>query len=115
MTVEQVRAYIAEHPSYASSLHKAPHRYAGTGADLVAEVAPYLTMTRAERVKATALSLVKRSSDAARKSPHMVVAMVKSAVEAAPEMAAKVREDVILFRESRRAKAEPRAMDAAAE
>jgi hypothetical protein len=59
---------------------------------------------------------MKRSTDEARKSPHMVVALVKGAVEAAPEVAAKVKEDVLLFRESRRAKAaEPRTMDAAAE
>ncbi len=116
VTVEQVRAFIEANPRYASSLHKAPHAYAGTGADLVAEIAPLITKTRGERLKAAALSFVQRSGEAARKSPHMVVAMVRSAVEAAPEVAAKVKEDVILFRESRRAKAAPaRAMDAAAE
>jgi predicted nucleotide-binding protein (sugar kinase/HSP70/actin superfamily) len=116
VTVEQVRAFVQAHPRFASSLHKSPHRYAGSGADLVAEVAPYLTMTRAERVKASVSEFMKRSTDAARKSPHMVVALVKGAVEAAPEVAAKVKEDVLLFRESRRAKAaEPRTMDAAAE
>ena len=53
----------------------------------------------------------------------MVVQLFKSAVEAAPEVAAKVKEDVGLYREMRRAKAakggakaeQPRAMDAAAE
>jgi hypothetical protein len=116
VTLEQVRAFVQANPRFASSLHKSPHRYAGSGADLVAEVAPYLTKTRAERVKARVSAFMKRSTDAARKSPHMVVALVKGAVEAAPEVAAKVKEDVLLFRESRRAKtAEPRTMDAAAE
>jgi hypothetical protein len=66
---------------------------------------------------------MKRSSETARQSPHMVVQLFKSAVEAAPEVAAKVKEDVVLYREMRRAKGEkgqkkaeaPRAMDAAAE
>jgi predicted nucleotide-binding protein (sugar kinase/HSP70/actin superfamily) len=115
VTVEQVRAFVEANPRYASALHKAPHAYAGSGADLVAEIAPLLTRTRAERLKARAFSFVHRSSDVARKSPHLVVAMVKSAVEAAPEVAAKVKQDVLLFRESRRAKTEARSVDAAAE
>jgi predicted nucleotide-binding protein (sugar kinase/HSP70/actin superfamily) len=121
VTVQQVKAYIEANPHYASSLHKAPHAYAGTGADLVAEIAPLITKTRGERLKAAASSLLLRSGEAARKSPHMVVAMVKSAVEAAPEVAAKVKEDVILFREARREKREKtaaaatRPMEAAAE
>lgn len=115
VTVEQVRAFVEANPRYASALHKAPHAYAGSGADLVAEIAPLLTKTRAERLKARAFSFVHRSSDVARKSPHLVVAMVKSAVEAAPEVAAKVKQDVLLFRESRRAKTEARSVDAAAE
>ncbi len=118
VTVEQVKAFMEANPRYASALHKAPHAYAGTGADLVAEISPFLTKTRAERMKANALSLLKRSGEAARKSPHMVVAMVKGAVEAAPEVAARVKEDVLLFRESRKAKAakvERSTMDVAAE
>jgi hypothetical protein len=61
--------------------------------------------------------MVRRSSEAAKQSPHMVVALVRSAVEAAPEMAARVKEDVALLREARKAKrAETRIVtDAAAE
>ncbi|MGH7436089.1 MAG: 2-hydroxyglutaryl-CoA dehydratase, partial [Polyangiaceae bacterium] len=119
VTVEQVKTFIDANPRFGSSLHKSPHAYAGTGADLVAEIAPLITKTRAERLRAAALSFVQRSGEAARKSPHMVVAMVKTAYEAAPEVAAKVKEDVILFREARRAKTAAgraaQSMDAAAE
>jgi len=50
----------------------------------------------------------------------MVVELFKSAVEAAPDVAARVKEDVVLYREMRRAKSggkneQPRALDAAAE
>jgi hypothetical protein len=65
-------------------------------------------------------SLVRSTTETARKSPHMVVALVKDAVEAAPEVAARLKEDVATFVEVRRAKkagkgpAQP-SMDAAAE
>jgi predicted nucleotide-binding protein (sugar kinase/HSP70/actin superfamily) len=117
VTPEQVRAFLDAHPRFDRALHKAPHVYAGTAADLVAEVAPYITKTRAERWRTRARALVSRSSEAARKSPHMVVAIVKSAVDAAPEVAARLKEDVALLREARRARKSPSppAMDAAAE
>jgi predicted nucleotide-binding protein (sugar kinase/HSP70/actin superfamily) len=116
VTMEQVQAFLGATPRFASALHKAPHRYAGTAADLVAQVAPYLTKSRAQRWRDRALWIAKRSGDAAKQSPHLVVAMFKSAAVAAPEVAARVKEDVVLYRELRRSKKnESRAMDAAAE
>jgi len=117
VTMEQVRAFLEANPRFGRALHKAPHAYAGTTADLVAQVAPYITKSRAERWRDRITGLAKRSSDSARKSPHMVVQMFKSAVEAAPEVAARVKEDVVLYREMRRAKKseQPRVMEAAAE
>jgi predicted nucleotide-binding protein (sugar kinase/HSP70/actin superfamily) len=118
VTPEQVRAFLDANPRFDRALHKAPHAYAGTAADLVAEVAPYITKTRAQRWRGRALAFASRSSEAARKSPHMVIAVVKSAVDAAPEVAARLKEDVALLREARRAKKsapQQAAMDAAAE
>lgn len=121
ITVDQLREFLDRNPRFAGPLHKAPHRYAGTAADLVAEVAPYLTKSRAARWRDRALAIAKQSSDAARKGPHMVVSFVKNAVESAPEVAARVKEDVAIYREmSKAAKAKkvagaPRAMEAAAE
>jgi len=119
VTVEQVKAFLGKNPRFASSLHKAPHAYAGSGADLVAEIAPLITKTRVERLRERATRFVTSSQETARKSPHMVVSFVRSAVAAAPEVAARVKEDVAAFREMRRAKksdAQPqRTMDAAAE
>ncbi len=102
VTIEQVRAFVDANPRFSSSLHKAPHAYAGTAADLVAEVAPYITKTRVERLKSRLTALVTRSGQAARKGPHMVVGFVKGAVESAPEVAARLKEDVALLREARR-------------
>jgi hypothetical protein len=102
VTIEQVRAFIAKHPRFAGSLYKPPHRYAGAAADLVAEVAPHLTMTRAARLRHRTAEWAKRSSESARKSPHLVVALLKNAVEAAPEIASRVKEDLTAYREIRR-------------
>jgi predicted nucleotide-binding protein (sugar kinase/HSP70/actin superfamily) len=118
VTMEQVRAYLGKHPGYASALHKAPHAYAGNAADIVAEVAPFITKSRVQRAQEKLAGLAKRSTETARKSPHMVVAMFRSAVEAAPGVAARVKEDIAIYREAKRAKkseAKPQRMDAAAE
>ncbi len=117
VTAEQVRAFLDANPRFDRALHKAPHTYAGTAADLVAQVAPYITQSRAQRWRGRIEAFASRSGEAARKSPHMVVAIVKSAVDAAPEVAARLKEDVALLREARRAKkAAPQPMmDAAAE
>jgi DNA-binding transcriptional MerR regulator len=38
MTIEEVRAYLAKHPTMASAFHRAPHKAGCTAADLVYEV-----------------------------------------------------------------------------
>src|SRR6185437_3683567 len=107
VTIEQVRASIDANPRFGSALHKAPHRHAGTAADLVAQVAPYITQSRVERWRGRVEAFLTQSGDAARKSPHMVVAFVKGAVEGATVVAARLKEDVALFREVRRQKKVP--------
>ncbi len=116
VTLDQVRGFLKANPRHAGALHKAPHAYAGTAADLVAEVAPYITQSRAKRLQSQLVQLAKVSSATARKSPHLVLGVFRGAVQAAPELASRVKEDVLAYRESRRAKKEPRpSMDAAAE
>jgi predicted nucleotide-binding protein (sugar kinase/HSP70/actin superfamily) len=105
VTLEQIRAAIAANPRWGNALHKAPHRYAGAAADLVAEIAPHLTKSRGQRWRERVQDIALRSRRAAQQSPHMVVALVKSAVDAAPQVAARVREDVAAFREVRRERA----------
>jgi predicted nucleotide-binding protein (sugar kinase/HSP70/actin superfamily) len=104
VTEEQVKAFLEANPRFASSLHKAPHVYAGTAADLVAEVAPYITMSRGERWAKKAKALFARTAEAAERAPHMVVHVARTAVERAPEIAAKVREDLAIVQELRRQK-----------
>jgi len=103
VTREQVRAFLDANPRYASPLHKAPHTYAGNGADLVAEIAPLITKSRAQRLRERVTSFGARSKELARTSPHMIVSLVETTVKAAPEVAQRLREDIILFGETRRA------------
>jgi len=117
VTMDQVRAYVQGSRRFGSTLHKAPHAYAGNAADLVAEVAPYLTKSLVQRWKGKLAAVAQRSTNAARQSPQTVVAAFRSAVEAAPDFAARVKEDVAMYREAKRAKrkAEQPRLDAAAE
>jgi predicted nucleotide-binding protein (sugar kinase/HSP70/actin superfamily) len=103
VTIDQVRDFLAKDARFGHTLHKAPHAYAGTAADLVAEVAPYLTKSRVARWRDQLTAIVKRSSETARKSPHMVISLAKGAAEVAPEVVARVKEDVATYREVRRA------------
>ncbi len=103
VTMDQVKAFLEANPRFASALHKAPHRYAGTGADLVGQVAPYITQSRAQRWKNRLLGLGKKGREVAQKSPHMVVAFVKDAAQKAPEVVSRVKTDVAIFNEVRRA------------
>jgi predicted nucleotide-binding protein (sugar kinase/HSP70/actin superfamily) len=115
VTRDEVKAFLASNPKFGAALHKAPHAYAGTAADLVAEIAPYMNKTRWERTKEKLDGTAKASRKMATSAPHMVVSFVKEAVESAPAVAARVKEDVAIFREMRRAKRAEKTLDAAAE
>jgi hypothetical protein len=116
VTREEVKAFLASSSKFGTALHKAPHAYAGTAADLVAEIAPYMNKTRWERTKAKLDGTAKRSRAMAKSAPHMVVSFVKEAVVSAPAVAARVKEDVAIYREMRRAKrSTERTVEAAAE
>ncbi len=116
VTREQVKEFLAKNPSYASPLHKAPHKYAGTGADLVAEIAPLIKLTRIERLRARLLGAAKKTQTAVTSAPHMVVELYKNAKEQAPAIASRVKEDITILREQRKAKKNaPADLSAAAE
>jgi predicted nucleotide-binding protein (sugar kinase/HSP70/actin superfamily) len=116
VTREQVKEFLAKNPRYASPLHKAPHAYAGCSADLVAEVAPLIKMSRAERVRARILGAAKKTQSAVTSAPHVVVELFKTAKEQAPALASRVKEDLTILREQRKTKkSAPADLSAAAE
>ena len=120
LTREQVRAFLDANPRWESSLHKPPHAYAGNCADLVAEIAPYITKSFAARWRERLVGSVKKSREAAQQAPHMVIKLMRDAAQAAPTVAARVKEDLTIYREMKRAEkaqksaAQPH-VDAAAE
>jgi len=101
VTRDEVKAFLEKNPRYASALHKAPHAYAGSGADLVAEIAPLMKMSRAERVRARVMRFAKNTTSTAKNTPHVVVELFKSVREQAPAIASRVKEDIAIFREQR--------------
>jgi hypothetical protein len=100
---EEVRAFLDSSPRYSSALHKAPHSYAGVGADIVAEVAPLITKSRAQRLRDRLFGTAKKTAAFAQESPHLVIKLVQGAVDSAPSVAARVKEDFALYKETRKA------------
>jgi predicted nucleotide-binding protein (sugar kinase/HSP70/actin superfamily) len=120
VTREQVQAFLESNAKFRSPFYKAAHIYSGNNADLVAAVAPYITKTRGERWKARVTSFVKGSKVAAQKTPHVAVELFQTAVKEAPAVAARVKEDLTMFRELRAEKKRAKTtrvstLDAAAE
>lgn len=102
VTGEQVKAFLVANPRFANALHRAPHSYAGASADLVAEIAPYITQTRAQRVRGRLAGVFSRTATVAKSTPQRVVTFAKKAVTEAPVLAARVKEDVLILAEERR-------------
>ncbi len=69
VTEEQVRAFLKTHKKYGSPLHHPPHKVAGTAANLVYEVAPFITKTAAERAVVSAKSGAKTVATVAKRLP----------------------------------------------
>ncbi|AUX46038.1 2-hydroxyglutaryl-CoA dehydratase [Sorangium cellulosum] len=106
VTEAEVRAFLEKNPKYASPLHHAPHRVAGSAANLVYEVAPLIRQSAAERAAAKAKAAAGALRDAVKAAP----AKAKAAKEflANPETIARAREDVALIRDIVRGKAAER-------
>lgn len=119
VTKEQIRAFSESSPRFRTPLYKAAHMYSGNSADYVAAVAPYINKTRTQRWKERLTAFASGTKDVAQKSPHMVIGLFNRTVENAPVIAARVKEDITVFREMRAAKKASKAaestLDAAAE
>jgi predicted nucleotide-binding protein (sugar kinase/HSP70/actin superfamily) len=97
VTDAQMKDFLAANPKYASPLHKPPHVKAGTAADLVLEVAPYLTKSRAERMRdrlTRAAGVVRKAAAAAPGVAAKVVATVRD-----EDFRAQVAADVAVIRD----------------
>ena len=95
VTREQVEAFLAKNPKFGHPLRKAPHRYAGTAADIVNEVAPYITKNVLERT----LDRTKKLAKSARTTAPKVRAVASGLWAERTELAARVREDLAVVGE----------------
>jgi predicted nucleotide-binding protein (sugar kinase/HSP70/actin superfamily) len=93
VTAEDVRAFNAKHPALASGLHRAPHAAAGTAADRLAEIAPYLGKSEAEIRVLRAKALAKRAVSAAKALPATLATLRGRLKERAPVLVAQAREE----------------------
>jgi hypothetical protein len=93
VTREEVAAFLERHPRFASPLHRAPHAAAGTAADRLAELAPYLGKSplamRALELRETGRKLVA----GARALPGWLERTRRRVLERSPELLAQAREE----------------------
>ena len=89
LTKEQVAKFLAENPRFGGPLFRADHVVAGSAADVVHAVAPYLTMSRTERNVARA----KKAVATAKAAVPAAIESAKVLREKAPEYALRVRRD----------------------
>ena len=87
VTEEQVREYLREHPRMNHPFALPPHRAAGTGADLVHEVAPYIGKSRLGRARVRAGRMVEGARTFATKTFPQKASSVRKVVPYLPAIA----------------------------
>mgnify|MGYP001163722467 CR=1 FL=1 len=93
----QVRAFLKENSKYASPLHHSPHAYAGSAANLVAEVAPLITQSLGKRLKTQVQARTDKLRETVQAAPGKLQAMATKVVSSEFREAAK--QDVLLVRD----------------
>jgi len=106
LTPEMVQAFLDSHPRYKSAFHHAPHKVAGSAANLVYEVAPLITKSAAVRAREGVVAKAGALKDLALSVPGLVKKGVAAAKD--PEVQAMLREDWILLRDLAAGKAKER-------
>jgi predicted nucleotide-binding protein (sugar kinase/HSP70/actin superfamily) len=103
VTEEEVRAFLAKNPKYASPLHHSPHVVCGSAANLVHEVAPLIKQTRVERATKAAKAAAATLVGFAKAVPER--AARAKAVVTDPETFARLRNDGAVVLDIARGKA----------
>jgi predicted nucleotide-binding protein (sugar kinase/HSP70/actin superfamily) len=102
VTADQVRAFLAANPRYASPLHHPPHRVSGAAANLVYEVAPLIKLSAPLRAIAKVRRVAARAMGFASALPERAAAL--RALAMAPETHDRLRADAELLRDLSRGK-----------
>ncbi len=91
----KVRAFFGAHPEMATGLHRSPHAAAGTAADRLAEVAPFIGKSESAIRVLKAKLFAKRAFAAARELPGALEKLRKRAIERSPVLFEQAREEWI--------------------
>jgi hypothetical protein len=102
VTREQCEAFLAKNPRFAHAQHRAPHVWAGSAADVVAEIAPYITQSRVERARARARRGVASFAGWGRRA----IEGARSMYARREELSARLRDDAELAIEALRGREE---------
>ena len=86
VTEEQVRDYLREHPRMNHPFALPPHRAAGTGADLVHEVAPYIGKSRLGRARIRAVRAAESTREFATKTLPQKAGTIRKVVPYLPSI-----------------------------
>jgi hypothetical protein len=93
VSADDVRAFLTAHPALASGLRRSPHAAAGSAADRLSELAPYLGKTEAELRVLRAKALVSRTLASARALPSTLTTLRGRLKRRAPALFAQAREE----------------------
>lgn len=93
VTKEEVEAFFAKHPQYASGLHRSPHAAAGTAADRLAEFAPYIKKPAWQIPLLRVKDKAAQALEAAKLAPTWIAKTRKKLVEKSPVLFAQAKEE----------------------
>ncbi len=103
VTLDEMRTFLDKNPKYKSSLYYPPHHGAGTSANMVYELAPYIKQTLAERTVHRAKHVAEVVKEAAKNAPETMSNVVKVVMD--PDNIARVKQDASVFGELLQGKA----------
>jgi predicted nucleotide-binding protein (sugar kinase/HSP70/actin superfamily) len=104
VSADDVRAFFDAHPDFGSGLHRSPHAAAGTAADRLAEIAPYLGKSAAAIGVLRMQAAGRRAWATARSLPDAAAKLRRRVAERAPTLLAQAREEWQQWREARSAR-----------
>jgi predicted nucleotide-binding protein (sugar kinase/HSP70/actin superfamily) len=93
VSADDVRAFLGAHPALATGLRRSPHAAAGSAADRLSEIAPYLGKSDAEIRMLRAKAFGKTVLETARTLPATLSALRGRLEERAPILFAQAREE----------------------
>jgi predicted nucleotide-binding protein (sugar kinase/HSP70/actin superfamily) len=93
VSADDVRTFLAAHPDLASGLRRSPHAAAGTAADRLAEIAPFIGRSPSEIRVLRAKALGKRAAASVAALPSVLASWRKRLQERAPTLISQAREE----------------------